>query len=339
MRNKRSTGAPPPIGPAHAKAGRLLNRLRTHRTPKLAMNRVKSVSPGYLSGLEHGRVTPTWATLKRLVRELGGDAHVFAGLHTAMKHEQATHSEQRRSEARSRDLGPAELGVVYDEKVPVADNPIIEIVDDITNETTEVQPDVTDPNNLDFHGPFIVDDIDEHHYVNADRILWKSIFNRTVRAIGPEGFRVFPFSFGEGPVDALIVKKFQVGVRAPARIERVLQLGKLAYKVALGLPEHVQEGDSFDFSFFKIMDATGYCDTFVGGSGYREMKRARIAVYFEEGFAPSKVFFFEAMTPYSPPGIFSPERELKQKATGQYEKVFTDLAPSLMYGVAWTYDD
>lgn len=336
MRNRRTSGPRPPIGPAHAKMGQLLHDLRLRQDMKLR-DLEEVVSIGYLSELEHGRQTPTRAKLTSIVRKLRGDLGPFIGLLPALEREREAHNKRMKEQRNG--VTPVDLGLVYDTKVPL-ENPIIEVIDDETGIATIVEPEVADPNNLNFLGPFVVEEVDEQHYVNADRFLYKSIYNRRVRATEP-GLRTFPFSFGETPPDAITVSKFQIGVRAPAYVERVLQLGKLAYKVEIGFPETVKPGEIVELSFFKIsIDAVGYCDPFIGGSCAREIEHGgRIAVYFEDGGEPVRVWWFENLTPYTLPGLYSPEREVMKKATGQYEKRFSKYVPSLMSGVAWAYDD
>jgi hypothetical protein len=311
----------------------MIHDLRARRDKTL--RDITSCSFSYLSDIEHGYVTPTKRVVADIIRELGGEFSAFRGMVTAAQQEREVHKEQMKA-VRS-GASPSDWGVNYDPKIS-PDKPRFEIVDDDAGTASTVDPDVVDPATLNFRGPFVTEEINEEHYVSSDRIVYKSLYNRLVRAT-ERGFKVFPWGFGETPPNDIYVSRFQIGARSPLDVGRIAQIGHNSYAVDFVLPRALDAGETYQLSFFKIIDAIGYCDQFIGGSSAVELKNCRMAVFFEPGFEPAKVWWFENLTPYSLPGIFSPWHELKRRATGQYEKEFGSIMPGLMLGIAWSYDD
>lgn len=334
MTNKRDSGREP-IGPAHAQLGKMIKDVRTRQGKR--MRDVQSCSLGYLSELENGRVSPSRTIVETLVRELGGDINHFRGVMVSVEREHET--VKRRMKAVRDGVSPADLGAVYDPHIPL-DRPVFEVIDDDLGTAEIVDPKVVNPQTLNFKGPFITEEIYEEHYVSSDRIVYMSRYNRLIRATEP-GLTTFPWGFGETPAESILVSKFQLGVQSSPglRIAKVAQIGRNAYAVDFELPHPLEVGERYQLSFFKKIDAVGYCDHFIGGSSAVELKKCRIAVHFEPGFEPARVWFFENLTPYSPPGIYSESHALRRRTTGQYEKEFNSLTPGLMLGIAWEYDD
>jgi len=292
------------------------------------------VSQAHLSELENGQVTPSVVLLAYLVSYLRGDSSEFARLMVAVRAE----NEERKRDNAQRRREPYIAGLASPRAVTahfvLHGKPEVAVVDEEgVSRTVEIE-NAASVDDADFSPPVAVEEAEDDYTVGPDRIIGTSIFNRVIRATGPD-LRSYRWWFTEAPTE-LVIRRITLGVSLGGSISRVWRLGPTSYGVEITLTKALAEGEARRLRYYKVIEGVGYCSRWVRRVQAIELASSRLAVRFD-GAEPEVVWYWNNLPSSSTPSFYSPERELKKQPTGQFEKWFGSPARGMSLGIAWRF--
>lgn len=324
-----------PIGPAHEELGNRMRDLRKRRGHSNLRRFAEEVGVGAstLSEVEKGITTPSEEFLLKIIDALGGDKAQFRRLHAAAVKEQQARRVQRKKFRAGEPIEEVSHGLP---------EPRVEVVmpDGVV---TEMKPVDVRPEDINLSGPFYIEELEEHHLVNAHRVIERTIYVRVLRAT-ESGLQTFSYAFDEDP--SALMERIVIHVQPPAVVTEVLRRAKNGYIFNIHLPKPLEANERYrlrfsitseggqDFSDFGILLKQQMVQT----------ERLLLTAEFRSDEHPVQVGWFQldypaASTLVEPPS-FEEDKILPRPPSDVYEKEFKrPTGPGQIVGIGWKFAD